>query len=188
MQKKTPLIIEAESGFKILFAEVQQTSNESNNWKVRISSNQKRISINFDYFDFKEGCLIKIIHTGNSSDSLHVYGTVLGVGDIKSTTMKKRNLNIMVWLMALGFPLFASFMFVTSIFFPELKSFAERYFSYIFLVVISPPLIFAKFFYKNLNCIPKNILVEEGDSSLIELGFPKKGEKKKSFLKKYLAS
>ena len=72
--------ISPEEGYNILKAEIIKIKNRSNKWHIeQIGDN---IFIDFEYFDFKEGCTIQIFHTGKSSWSLKVDGSVIGAGKL----------------------------------------------------------------------------------------------------------
>jgi len=67
--------------FIVLESEILFQSSKSNNFQVTNSTNY--ISISFDYLDPKQGCIIKLIHTGRSSSDVSLLGTFKGSDKLK---------------------------------------------------------------------------------------------------------
>ena len=57
--------------------------NSANDFKIDVSEDNKSINISFDYFDFEEGIVLQIFHTGNSSKDISLTGTIKSVKSIK---------------------------------------------------------------------------------------------------------
>lgn len=91
---RDPLAIKIQDDFKILESKIIYTKNESNNLELRNIEDGKIIEAKFDYLDNKEGGVIQILHTGNSSSEIEFSGTIKGLGkiNIKSHTKKKKHL------------------------------------------------------------------------------------------------
>lgn len=75
------LIIDKDCIF--LDAEIIYQKNPSNGFNISISNDNKYIDINFDYFDFEEGLVLQVFHTGNESDDITLVGQVKSVKKIK---------------------------------------------------------------------------------------------------------
>ncbi|WP_338867964.1 hypothetical protein WBJ53_16250 [Spirosoma sp. SC4-14] len=77
-----PIKICIDEEYDILDAEILFQKNPANDFSVKIDSNRKAILINFDFFDFEEGIVIQLAHTGNSSDDVRLTGTIKSVKKI----------------------------------------------------------------------------------------------------------
>jgi hypothetical protein len=67
---------------EIYNVEILSVTNHVNNIQVQPNTLVNGYAITFDYLDFKEGVLLKIIHSGKSSKDIFVGGTVKGFGKI----------------------------------------------------------------------------------------------------------
>lgn len=77
------LRIEILPEFQILDCEILFTKNEANAFSLVMDTDHKFIDIKFDFFDFEEGVVIQIFHTGNSSDDIVLRGKIKTVKKIK---------------------------------------------------------------------------------------------------------
>lgn len=77
-----PIKVVISDGFEILDTEILFQKNTANDFKVKISEDNKSILVSFDYFDFEEGIVLQIFHTGNSSRDLLLDGKVKSVDKI----------------------------------------------------------------------------------------------------------
>jgi hypothetical protein len=77
-----PLKIIIDNDFEILDAEIIFKKNTANDFKIDISENKKSVNIEFDYFDYEEGIVMQLSHTGPSSSNLKIVGTVKTVKKI----------------------------------------------------------------------------------------------------------
>jgi uncharacterized integral membrane protein len=75
--------VKIKDDFEILDAEILFQKNDANDFKTKISEDNKNIEISFDFFDFEEGIVLQIFHSGNSSDDISVEGTIKSVKCIK---------------------------------------------------------------------------------------------------------
>lgn len=66
-----------------LDAEIIYQKNPSNDFNISISSDNKYVDIAFDYFDFEEGIVLQVFHTGNGSDDISLVGQVKSVKKIQ---------------------------------------------------------------------------------------------------------
>lgn len=73
--------IKPEEGYQILSAKLLFSINESNNY--RIYFNDGEVEIDFDHIDYQEGCSIQIFHTGKTSWSVKVTGSIVGAGKVE---------------------------------------------------------------------------------------------------------
>ncbi|WP_299287349.1 hypothetical protein [uncultured Mucilaginibacter sp.] len=78
-----PLKLNISEEFDILYAEILFQKNNSNDFKIDISEDNKSISIIFDFFDYEDGIVLQLFHTGNSSDDLSISGTIKSVKNIR---------------------------------------------------------------------------------------------------------
>ena len=74
-----PLTVHIKGG-KILDAKVDQTKNPANNFSVDIADDKSSATIQFDYIDKNEGVVIRLFHTGRSSEDIEIRGKIKGVG------------------------------------------------------------------------------------------------------------
>jgi hypothetical protein len=84
---KNRIRIEITKGNKILDSDIVFEKNKSNNFNVNLKKNI--VEIDFDYFDFGEGIVIQIVHTGKSSEDLTVNGSIHGVKNLKEKSLNK---------------------------------------------------------------------------------------------------
>jgi hypothetical protein len=84
----SPIKINIKDGLEILEAEIIYQKNISNDFKIEINEDYKFLLVKFDFFDFEEGVVLKIFHTGSSSSDLFLSGTVKSV---KKITRKEIN-------------------------------------------------------------------------------------------------
>lgn len=77
-----PIKIKINEDFQILDAEIIYKKKLSNDFNIKINEDFKSIDIKFDYFDFEEGIVLQVYHTGNQSDDLYISGTVKSVKNI----------------------------------------------------------------------------------------------------------
>ena len=70
------LRVTIKSEFEILDSSVLFHKNLSNDFQLIPSIDKKSVIIKFDFFDFEEGIVLQIFHTGNSSDDISVEGKV----------------------------------------------------------------------------------------------------------------
>lgn len=68
------LIIDKDCIF--LDAEIIYQKNPSNDFNISISNDNKYVDITFDYFDFEEGIVLQVFHTGNKSDDITLVGQI----------------------------------------------------------------------------------------------------------------
>ncbi len=85
------LAVAPVAGVDILEAEIVYIYNKINNFKL--SYEKGKIKINFDYFDYKEGVVLRIVHTGISSDDLNLIGTLKQGGPIRNVRGKLKLLS-----------------------------------------------------------------------------------------------
>lgn len=74
--------IKIKDEFEFLDSEILFQKNSANDFKIQLSEDNKSISIFFDYFDFEEGLVMQIFHTGNSSDDIFIDGKIKSVKKI----------------------------------------------------------------------------------------------------------
>ena len=81
--KSNSLRVVIEKEFNILDCEVLYQKNPANDFNVKVSEDNKRIDISFDYFDFEEGIVLQIFHTGNANSDIKMTGSFKSVNQIK---------------------------------------------------------------------------------------------------------
>lgn len=72
---------------KLLDAQIIYEKNQINKFSLNLENIEKEIMINFDFFDFKEGIILQVFHTGKSGDDIEIKGTIKGFGMIKKDTI-----------------------------------------------------------------------------------------------------
>jgi len=77
-----PMKICIKEGNKILDVKTIYEKNPSNQFCCTIAKDQSHVLLNFDYIDKNEGAVIQILHTGQSSEDIEIYGTIKGFGKI----------------------------------------------------------------------------------------------------------
>lgn len=77
-----PLKVIIDDKYEILEAEILVSNNNSNDFKISIEENKKAILIKFDYFDYEEGLVLQLAHTGNSNEDIVVTGNIKSVKKI----------------------------------------------------------------------------------------------------------
>ena len=76
-----PLIIKSKEGKDILEAKIESFNNQTNN--ITLEKLENNIyKINFEYLDNKDGFIIQVVHTGNSSKDIILTGKIKGMKGI----------------------------------------------------------------------------------------------------------
>jgi len=79
-----PLKISLREPYKILDAKIICSNNPANEISVgKVGTDGRTLLINFEYLDANEGCVLQIIHDGDSSYDLSVSGIIIGAGKPK---------------------------------------------------------------------------------------------------------
>lgn len=68
--QNNPIRLIIEENYLFLEANIIYQKNPSNNFNISLSDNNKYIDITFDYFDYEEGIVLQVFHTGNTSKIL----------------------------------------------------------------------------------------------------------------------
>ena len=80
------LKIEIKEGCKILDCKILYQKNIANDFKTIISEDAQSAFITFDYFDYEEGIVLELTHTGNSSEDIELKGSIKTVKSIIKKT------------------------------------------------------------------------------------------------------
>lgn len=80
--KKSPIRLTIKDDFIFLDAEIIFQKNQSNDFSIAISNDNKFIDIDFDYFDFEEGIVLQVFHTGAKSSDISMEGQIKSVKEI----------------------------------------------------------------------------------------------------------
>lgn len=78
---RDPVTIQFTDQYDILNAEFVYKSSIANNFSMDLMD--AGIKVDFDFLDPKQGCLIKLAHTGNSSSDVILTGTIIGFGELE---------------------------------------------------------------------------------------------------------
>ncbi|MCD4664560.1 MAG: hypothetical protein K8R68_04750 [Bacteroidales bacterium] len=78
-----PLRIKMKDDFIIYGFEKLFESESTNNFDLELSKDKTEIIISFDYLDYGQGVLIRILHSGNTRNDLNLNGKIIGVLDLK---------------------------------------------------------------------------------------------------------
>lgn len=81
--KNDPLRLAIGNDCNFLNAEIIYQKNASNGFNISISDDQKYINITFDYFDFEEGIVLQVFHTGHKSSDISLMGQIKSVKQIQ---------------------------------------------------------------------------------------------------------
>ena len=81
--QNNPIRLTIDKGCIFLDAEIIYQKNPSNGFDILISNDNKYIDITFDYFDFEEGIVLQVFHTGNESDDITLVGQIKSVKKIQ---------------------------------------------------------------------------------------------------------
>jgi hypothetical protein len=84
---KDKIRIETNDENKILDSDIIFEKNKANNFNLKLKKNI--VEIDFDYFDYGEGIVIQVVHTGKSSQDLTINGSIHGVKNFKEKSMDK---------------------------------------------------------------------------------------------------
>lgn len=80
--QNNPIRLIIEENYLFLEANIIYQKNLSNNFNISLSDNNKYIDITFDYFDYEEGIVLQVFHTGNTSKNITLMGQVKSVKKI----------------------------------------------------------------------------------------------------------
>lgn len=78
-----PITVKIDDKFQILDCNIIFKKHKVNDFKTKISNDKKSIIVSFDYFDFEEGLIMEVFHTGNTSNDLQVNGKIISVKEIR---------------------------------------------------------------------------------------------------------
>lgn len=81
--ESSKLTIKTKGNVVIYGAEVIFSTNESNRISIDRTFNKNEIVVNFEYLDRYQGAIVKILHSGESSNDLEISGIVKGVGNFQ---------------------------------------------------------------------------------------------------------
>ncbi len=84
------LMIKSSNGTEILTAEILYSNHKENQVKI-ISQNKDEIELDFFFLNVKDGCVIKIVHTGDSNN-LRLDSDFIGEAKIKCMESEKKDL------------------------------------------------------------------------------------------------
>lgn len=89
-----PLRLEIQDGYEILSCDTIVQAKDANNFLARVADDKKSVLLSFDFIDFEEGAVLRIRHTGSSSEDLSIKGSIKGVKSIinkgsSNSVMKK---------------------------------------------------------------------------------------------------
>jgi len=108
-----PFSINIENGYEILDA-TMKSNNISNNVKINLLDNGKKINVGFEYLDPKDGFIIQIFHTGTKySSTFKINGSIKGFGKIIDGKVSKNRFSKFASissLVILGITIFISFL------------------------------------------------------------------------------
>ena len=72
---KDPFTIKCAPGIRIIDYELQ-FANKANNVNLTLSPTRDSINVSFDYLAQKQGCVLKIYHTGESNTDIWLEGSI----------------------------------------------------------------------------------------------------------------
>lgn len=77
--KKSPIRLTIKEDFIFLDAKILFQKNQSNDFSITMSNDNKFIDIKFDYFDYEEGIVLQVFHTGAKSSDISMVGQIKSV-------------------------------------------------------------------------------------------------------------
>lgn len=77
--KKSPIRLTIKEDFIFLDAKIVFQKNQSNDFSITVSNDNKFIDIKFDYFDYEEGIVLQAFHTGAKSSDISMVGQIKSV-------------------------------------------------------------------------------------------------------------
>lgn len=80
--KKSPIRLTIKGDFIFLDAKIIFQKNQSNDFSIAMSNDNKFIDIDFDYFDYEEGVVLQVFHTGAKSSDISMEGQIKSVKEI----------------------------------------------------------------------------------------------------------
>jgi hypothetical protein len=80
--KHDNFFISIDNNHDILDVSIIQTTNKSNDIKVKLSEDKKEINIDFEYLDKKDGFVLQLFHTGIDIENINLNGSIKGFGKI----------------------------------------------------------------------------------------------------------
>lgn len=93
------LKIQPNEGIRIYNAEILYVDEDSNQIELRFNEKQSEIVIDFEYLDFKQGAVINVLHSGNSSDGIKINGVVKGAGKFKYSDLDEEGYSFLIVLL-----------------------------------------------------------------------------------------
>lgn len=81
--KNNTLRIAIDPTYEILGADIQYEKNPSNDFRIELSDDRRSLKIDFDYFDYGEGAVIQLYHTGLNSADVNVVGQIKACREIR---------------------------------------------------------------------------------------------------------
>lgn len=93
------LKIHPNEGIRIFNAEILYVDEDSNQIKLRFNEKQSEVIIDFEYLDFKQGAVINVLHSGNSSDGVKITGVVKGAGKFKYSDLNEEGYSFLIALL-----------------------------------------------------------------------------------------
>lgn len=78
-----PLRVIALNNTEILDNKITSSNNIANKFTIELSKDHKVGYIKFDYIDKNQGCVLQIVHTGNTSNDLFLAGSIKGVENLQ---------------------------------------------------------------------------------------------------------
>ena len=76
-----PILLRLRDDAKVLDAEIVSQQNQASCVSVKVSkSDRSAVSIDFDFLDYNQPTLIRVVHTGNSDSPISLQGQIIGAG------------------------------------------------------------------------------------------------------------
>lgn len=114
--------ISSKENCSILRANIITTNNFASGFSCLLDENKFDVIIDFDYIDQNQGCVIRVVHTGNNSDDILLLGSIKGTKLLKiapTSLMGHKTSDKLsgcaLWLFGWGIILVSVFIFVASI-------------------------------------------------------------------------
>lgn len=83
-----PLMVKISEEYQILDVYRLFPEKSPNQFEEQLSDDKQYVLIKFDYIDPDEGVVLKLLHTGTSSDDIELSGTIIGAGSPKKRRIR----------------------------------------------------------------------------------------------------
>lgn len=96
-------------GYSIYHAEVIKATNVSNEFKVEVSEDRRKVELTFKYIDYKQGVVIQLFSDCDKIDNYELQGAVMGCKNFSKKVYNRKSLKyVYMTLTSVFFSIFSS--------------------------------------------------------------------------------